>query len=74
VTTESDSLVAHADEAMYFAKKRGRNGFQFFNADMSVFSRERGRPIGIHTNRRGKPTHLVDRGVGAARGLPSRSN
>ncbi len=39
--TDSDSLVAHADEAMYFAKQSGRNGFQFFSADMSVFSRAR---------------------------------
>jgi diguanylate cyclase (GGDEF)-like protein len=38
---DSDSLVAHADEAMYFAKQRGRNGFQFFSPGMSVFSRER---------------------------------
>jgi diguanylate cyclase len=38
---QSDSLIAHADEAMYFAKQRGRNGFQFFNSGMSVFSRER---------------------------------
>jgi diguanylate cyclase (GGDEF)-like protein len=37
--SDSDSLVAHADEAMYFAKRRGRNGFEFFTADMSVFSR-----------------------------------
>src|ERR1700686_2742568 len=39
--TDSDSLVAHADEAMYFAKQHGRNTFQFFNPGMSVFSRER---------------------------------
>jgi diguanylate cyclase len=39
--SDSDTLVAHADEAMYFAKQRGRNGFQFFNPGMSVFSRER---------------------------------
>jgi diguanylate cyclase (GGDEF)-like protein len=39
--SDSDSLIAHADEAMYFAKQRGRNGFQFFNAGTSVFSRER---------------------------------
>jgi EAL domain-containing protein (putative c-di-GMP-specific phosphodiesterase class I) len=39
--SDSDSLVAHADEAMYFAKQRGRNGFQFFIPGMSVFSRER---------------------------------
>jgi diguanylate cyclase (GGDEF)-like protein len=36
-----DALVAHADEAMYFAKQRGRNSFQFFNEAMSVFSQER---------------------------------
>jgi diguanylate cyclase (GGDEF)-like protein len=39
--TDADSLVAHADEAMYFAKQSGRNSFQFFDAGMSVFSRER---------------------------------
>jgi len=39
--TDSDSLVAHADEAMYCAKKKGRNNFQFFNRGMSVFSRDR---------------------------------
>jgi diguanylate cyclase (GGDEF)-like protein len=38
---DSDSMVAHADEAMYFAKQQGRNAFQFFSAGMSVFSRER---------------------------------
>jgi diguanylate cyclase (GGDEF)-like protein len=38
---DSDSLVAHADEAMYFAKQHGRNSFQFFSPGMSVFSRER---------------------------------
>jgi diguanylate cyclase len=38
---DADSLVAHADEAMYFAKQQGRNAFQFFSAGMSVFSRER---------------------------------
>jgi len=39
--TNSDSLISHADEAMYFAKQRGRNRFQFFNPGMSVFSRAR---------------------------------
>jgi len=38
---DADSLVAHADEAMYFAKQHGRNAFQFFSPGMSVFSRER---------------------------------
>ena len=39
--SDSDTLVARADEAMYFAKQAGRNGFHFFNPTMSVFSRER---------------------------------
>jgi diguanylate cyclase len=39
--TDSDTLVAHADEAMYFAKQAGRNSFQFFSPGMSVFSRDR---------------------------------
>jgi predicted signal transduction protein with EAL and GGDEF domain len=36
-----EELVAHADEAMYFAKQSGRNTFHFFNAGMSVFSQKR---------------------------------
>jgi diguanylate cyclase (GGDEF)-like protein len=39
--SDSDTLVARADEAMYFAKQAGRNSFQFFSPGMSVFSRER---------------------------------
>jgi diguanylate cyclase (GGDEF)-like protein len=39
--TNADSLIARADEAMYCAKQRGRNAFQFFNLSMSVFSHER---------------------------------
>jgi diguanylate cyclase len=39
--TEADALVAHADEAMYFAKQRGRNSCQFFSQEMSVFSQDR---------------------------------
>lgn len=38
---DTDSLVAHADEAMYFAKRAGRNSFEFFSPGMSVFSRKR---------------------------------
>jgi diguanylate cyclase (GGDEF)-like protein len=39
--TTEDALVAHADAAMYSAKKVGRNGYQFFNQAMSAFSHER---------------------------------
>ena len=38
---DSDSLVAHADEAMYFAKQHGRNTFQFFSARHERLLRER---------------------------------
>ncbi len=38
---DSAALVARADEAMYYAKRRGRNTFQFFHTGMSVFSQER---------------------------------
>ena len=31
-----DTLVKNADIAMYHAKERGRNGLQFFNADMNA--------------------------------------
>ena len=39
--SSADELVAHADEAMYFAKQSGRNTSHFFNAGMSVLSQQR---------------------------------
>ena len=38
---DPDTLIAHADEAMYHAKSIGRNTFQFFNADRSAVSQKR---------------------------------
>jgi diguanylate cyclase (GGDEF)-like protein len=39
--TDPQTLLKHADAAMYHAKKMGRNTFQFFAADMNAFTRER---------------------------------
>ncbi|MEY2631862.1 MAG: hypothetical protein RIR00_516, partial [Pseudomonadota bacterium] len=38
---DGDTLVKHADMAMYQAKMAGRNGYQFFTAEMNVASFER---------------------------------
>jgi diguanylate cyclase (GGDEF)-like protein len=38
---DSETLLQHADAAMYHAKKKGRNTFQFFAPAMSAFARER---------------------------------
>jgi diguanylate cyclase (GGDEF)-like protein len=39
--TTAEALLAHADEAMYFAKQQGRNAYQFFDSGLSAFSGER---------------------------------
>ena len=38
---DAETLLQHADAAMYHAKKNGRNAFQFFAPVMNVFARER---------------------------------
>jgi diguanylate cyclase (GGDEF)-like protein len=37
----AEALVSRADEAMYSAKRDGGSAFQFFSANMSVFTQER---------------------------------
>jgi predicted signal transduction protein with EAL and GGDEF domain len=39
--TDADSLIEHADIAMYRAKKLGRNNFQFYTPAMNEESLER---------------------------------
>ena len=39
--TDSDTLVRNADTAMYHAKDRGRNNYQFFTSTMNVAALER---------------------------------
>lgn len=37
----ADTLISHADAAMYYAKENGRHGYQFFKPDMIVRALER---------------------------------
>jgi diguanylate cyclase (GGDEF)-like protein len=39
--TSAETLLQHADAAMYHAKKSGRNAYQFFAPAMNAFARER---------------------------------
>jgi diguanylate cyclase len=38
---DAETLLQHADAALYHAKKNGRSTFQFFTATMNTFARER---------------------------------
>jgi len=46
---DEQSLMKHADMAMYFAKEEGKNNFQFYSADIHLQSMER---LSIETNLR----------------------
>ncbi|GAB2701176.1 putative bifunctional diguanylate cyclase/phosphodiesterase [Paenibacillus thermoaerophilus] len=47
--SDVDTLVKHADSAMYEAKERGKNGYMFFNAELS---RRLSRKLDIETSLR----------------------
>jgi EAL domain-containing protein (putative c-di-GMP-specific phosphodiesterase class I) len=38
---DTATLMKHADVAMYYAKEKGRNNYQFFSAEMNVRAQER---------------------------------
>ena len=38
---DADTLLKHADAAMYYAKRKGRNNFQFFTSEMNRHALER---------------------------------
>ncbi|MBL0142281.1 MAG: EAL domain-containing protein [Betaproteobacteria bacterium] len=38
---DSATLMKHADVAMYYAKEKGRNNYQFFSSEMNVRAQER---------------------------------
>ncbi|HEX4943777.1 MAG TPA: EAL domain-containing protein, partial [Usitatibacteraceae bacterium] len=38
---DSATLMKHADVAMYYAKEKGRNNYQFFSAEMNLRAQER---------------------------------
>ncbi len=38
---DSETLMKNADVAMYYAKEKGRNNYQFFSADMNARAQER---------------------------------
>ena len=44
--SDADTLLRHADQAMYSAKQAGRNGFHLFDADQERRARDRSELIG----------------------------
>lgn len=55
-----DSLIKHADVAMYHAKGQGKNGFQFYSNDMNVpYIKKLSMDTGIHKALDNNEFHLV---------------
>ncbi|MDT8281387.1 MAG: EAL domain-containing protein [Gammaproteobacteria bacterium] len=58
--TNMDSLIKHADVAMYHVKGQGKNGFQFYSNDMNVpYIKKLSMDTGIHKALDNNEFHLV---------------
>ena len=81
--SDGETLMKHADFAMYHAKDTGRGDYQFFKPEMTAHAIERRSLEGglrlalarqercaIHTDRGRVRLHPADRPVGPERGLP----
>ncbi len=58
--TDIDSLIKHADVAMYHVKGQGKNGYQFYSNEMNVpYLEKLSMDTGIHKALDNKEFHLV---------------